>query len=160
MFIARIQLNYHLDFLTSTFISESSPNIRSKLNPSFHLKFAWTTVSSLQEKWSDCWHRDRMSCVAWAWPEWSNSCVILSYKRRGTYLALKAPRLQRIWCEVSICGETRRLYSISVRLGHIKDIGAYHPSNHLLTIVLCRYKQSWLWREILPRLLRQTQNPN
>lgn len=38
MFIVRIQLNYHLDFLTSTFISESFPNIGSKLNPSFHLQ--------------------------------------------------------------------------------------------------------------------------
>lgn len=38
MFIAGIQLNYHLDFLTSTFISEPSSNIESKLNPSFHLQ--------------------------------------------------------------------------------------------------------------------------
>lgn len=37
MFIVRIQWNYHLDFLTSTFISESFPNIGSKLNPSFYV---------------------------------------------------------------------------------------------------------------------------
>lgn len=37
VFIVRLQLNYHLDFLTSTFISESFLSIGSKCNPSFHL---------------------------------------------------------------------------------------------------------------------------
>lgn len=55
MFIAGIQLNYHLDFLTSTFISEPSSNIESKLNPSFHLQdFDLVPVLILKE-WSDFW---------------------------------------------------------------------------------------------------------
>lgn len=62
MFIAGIQLNYHLDFLTSTFISEPSSNIESKLNPSFHLQdFELVPVLILKE-WSDFWWGQNVTC--------------------------------------------------------------------------------------------------
>lgn len=126
MFIGRIQLNYHLDFLTLTFISESFPNIESKLNPSFHLQsLPWCQSG---EEWSDFWWGQNVTC-GMRLEEPEKFLHNIKLWKKENMLSFQPTSAEKTLKWNQWVGSNENLYSNRLSLGHRDETQVYNQND-------------------------------